>query len=65
MSGACSTRGKDECLQQFSRQIRRKGPLGRSRRRRKNNIKMGLKIVCEDVDWIHLPHNIVMNLHFQ
>jgi hypothetical protein len=34
--------------------------LGRSRHRRKNNIKMDLKeISCEDVFWIHVPQNWV------
>jgi hypothetical protein len=35
-----------------------KRPLGRSRRRREDNIRMDLgEIVCEVADWIHLPQD--------
>jgi hypothetical protein len=37
------------------RESKRKGPLGKPRRRWKDNIKMDLREVgCGDVDWIEL-----------
>jgi len=49
MGGACSTYGSDE------RSIREKRPLGRPRRRWKDNIKMDHQEVgCGGMDWIEL-----------
>lgn len=51
MDKACSANGRVEnYLQNFVRKFECKGPLGRSRRRWKDNINWDLEIECEDVD---------------
>jgi hypothetical protein len=45
-------------MQGFGSKIRRKGPLGRPRRRWDDNLKVGLKKVgWEGVDWIYMAED--------
>jgi hypothetical protein len=73
MGGACSTYGEDErCIKVFVGRPEGKRPLGISRCRWEDNIKMDIqKIGCGCMDWIELPQdrdrfralvNAVMNL---
>jgi hypothetical protein len=73
MGGACDMHGGGEgCKQHFGWEAWREEPLGRPRRRWKDNINMDLReIEFGDVDWIHLAQdrdrwralvNTVMNL---
>jgi hypothetical protein len=55
MDGACNTYGKQEKLIQGfgGESCWKERTLGRTRRRRKDNIKMDLQLVgCGGVDWI-------------
>jgi hypothetical protein len=36
-----------------------KRPVGRPRRGWENNIKMDLRVQCEDLDWIQVDHDMV------
>ena len=56
MGGPCSVnRGEERRIQGFGGETSGKEPLGRPRRRWKNNIKMDLQEVgCEGMDWIEL-----------
>jgi hypothetical protein len=55
MGGACGTHGGGEgCIQHFGWEAEGRRPLGRSRRRWEDNIKMDLReIGFGVVDWIH------------
>jgi len=58
MSGAYSTHETDKCIRSLARKPERKRPLGRPRRKCKDNIRMDRrKIRLEDVDWIHLDQD--------
>jgi hypothetical protein len=53
MGGARSTYGEEErCIQDFGGELERKEPLGRSRRKWADNIKMDLQEVGWGMDWI-------------
>jgi len=56
MCRECSTHGSDKKYTQYCGwKTCGKEPLGRSRRRWKDNIRMDLmEIWCEVVDWMHL-----------
>jgi len=48
----------DKCIQDFSRKLGAKRPLGGCRRRCENNIKMYLNATgYVDVNWIHLAQD--------
>jgi hypothetical protein len=50
--------GKHKCIKSYGGETQSKGPHGRPRRRRKNNIKLDLEeIACEGVDWTHLVYD--------
>ena len=59
MGGACSAYGGGErCVWGFGGETWGKEPLGRSRRRWENNIKMDLQEVgCGGMDWIELAQD--------
>jgi hypothetical protein len=66
--------GEERCKQVFGGKPQEKRPLGRSRRRWKDSIKMDLQEMgYEDMDWIYLAQdrdrwralvNAVMNFRF-
>jgi hypothetical protein len=59
MGGACSTiGGEEECIQDIGGKARRKGTIGKPRRRWVDNIKMDLReIECDGVDWIDMAQH--------
>jgi hypothetical protein len=59
VSRACSTHGtEEECMHNFGGKPRGKDTLGRSGRRREDNIKVDLRqIGWGGVEWIHLAQN--------
>jgi len=76
MGGALARMGERRCVYRvLVRKAEEKRPLGRSRRRWEDNIKMDLQDVgCGDMDWIELVQdrdrwrallNAVMNLRVQ
>jgi len=56
MGGPCSTyEGEERCIEGFGRETEGKRPLGRSRRRWENVIKMALQeAVCGGTYWMYL-----------
>jgi hypothetical protein len=61
VGGTCGTRGGGErCLQVLVGRPERRRPLGRPRRRWKDNIKMDLRAIgIGGTNWIRLPHDKV------
>jgi hypothetical protein len=61
MKWTCGTHGRGErCLQGLGWEARRKGPLGRHRRRWEDNIKMDLReIGIDGANWIQLDQDRV------
>jgi hypothetical protein len=59
MGRACNTNGgEDECIKAIGGKARRKRPLGRTRRRWVDNIKMNLReIGWDDMDWIDVAQD--------
>jgi len=58
MGGACSTYGGDErCIQGLGGKPEGKRPLGGSRRRLKDNIKMEFQEVKWGMEWIDLAQD--------
>jgi len=59
VSGACSTYGGEEsCIDGLVEKPAGKRPLGKPRRRWKDNIKMDLQYVgCGGMDWIELSQD--------
>jgi hypothetical protein len=59
MGESCSTYGEKRGVKRvFVRKVEGKRPLGRTRRRWENNIKMDLQEVgCGDMDWIELAQD--------
>jgi len=59
MGGACSAyRRKKRRIQGFGEKTEGKRPLGRSRRRWRDNIKMDFQeLGCEGMDWIELAQD--------
>jgi hypothetical protein len=61
MGGACSPYGREERCTVYRGLVGKpegKGPLGRSRRRWENNIKMDLQEVgCGGMDWMELAQD--------
>jgi hypothetical protein len=61
MGGTCNIHGGDEkVIQNLSCKSEGKKPFGTPRLEWEDNIKIDLKVIgCEDVDWIHVVHDIV------
>jgi hypothetical protein len=64
MDGAYSTYGEGRVVYKvYLGKPEVKRPLARSRLRWEDNIKMDLhELECEDMDWIHLSQNALMNI---
>jgi len=74
MGGACSTYGEEEiCKRGFGGETGGRRPLGKTRRRWEDKIKMDFQEVSWELDWIDMAQyrkrcvafvNAVMNLWF-